>query len=134
MDPAHWLPHMELCLLAARGGNLEEAGEEAEKAAQLSGQASVAIALVACCRYGLNDNESGETLRARLEERLRERYVPPSFFGWLAAARGEIDEATRWLGRAAETRDPWLAFWRTVPPALIGADPRIEALLSRFDL
>jgi serine/threonine-protein kinase len=134
MDPSHWLPHWELCLLAARGGRLEEAVGEGEKAVQLSREASVALALLACCRCAFDDREGAEAVRAQLEERLARAHVPPSFFSWMAAARKESDGATDWLERAAEISDPWLPFYRVIPPALTGSDPRIEALLSRLDL
>ncbi|MFH1176510.1 MAG: tetratricopeptide repeat protein, partial [Acidobacteriota bacterium] len=134
LDPTHWLPHWELSLLAARGGRLEEVRAEGEKAVEFSGGASVAMALLACACYALGDKQRGEALRVRLEERAQGRHVPPGFFAWMAAARQEVEGVVRWLEVAAESKDPWFACYRALPPTLVSSDPRIEAVLSRFDL
>src|SRR5262249_48214062 len=55
MDPAHWFPHWELSFLEARGGHLEEALAEAEKAVKLSGEMSLTVALLACCCHAVSD-------------------------------------------------------------------------------
>src|SRR5262249_16362140 len=127
MDPAHWFPHWELSFLEARGGHLEEALAEAEKAVKLSGEMSLTVALLACCCHAVSDRSRAEALRAQLEERLRKRYVPPLFFSWIASAGKDTEEAVRWLERAAEGKDPWFPFYRVVPPALSSSDSRIEA-------
>jgi hypothetical protein len=70
----------------------------------------------------------------QLDERVSKRCVSPSFFAWMAAARGETGEAVRWLERAAGSRDPMFAFYRALPPAFGGSNPQVEAFLSRFGL
>ncbi len=69
-----------------------------------------------------------------LLERARTGYVAPTPLAWVADARRDVEAAVRWLERAAATRDPMFCFYRTMPPTLLSGDPRIEAVLARFDL
>ncbi len=133
-DPTHWLPHWELCLLAARAGRFVEARGNAERAVALSSGSSAALALLACCAYRLDDPACAERVRDQLQARARQRHVPPSFFGWIDAARHDIGAATDRLARAAEDGDPWFPFYRVIPALFLPADATIEALLGRFGL
>ncbi|MBI4916063.1 MAG: protein kinase [Acidobacteria bacterium] len=134
LDPAHWLPHWELSLALARLGRAEESCAEAEEAVRLSGRASVAVAIHACACYARGDVPMGEALRAQLEERDRTGYVPPGLLALIDVARGELDAAARRLEASADSKDPWLCTFRTLPASFGPDQARIDALLARFDL
>ena len=130
----HWLPHWVLAQSAARSVHLDDARLEGERALELSGGASMALALLACVCRALGDERRADELEEELVDRVHRGHVAPTPLAWVADARGDTAAAVRWLERAAATRDPALCFYRTVPATLLSGDPAVGAVLARYDL
>lgn len=73
----------------------------------------LAVLSYAAARAGLVDE--ARTLAGRLEERSRERYVPPSEIAYAHVGLGDFDTAFQWLERAAAERDTMLVFLDVEP-------------------
>ncbi len=134
IDPNHWLPHFGVAMAAAGGGRLDDARSESEKAVELSGGASTALTLLACVCQALGDERRARELEQELLDRAQTGYVARTPLAWVADGRRDVEAAVRWLERAAATRDPMFCFYRTMPATLLSGDPRIEAVLARYDL
>jgi TolB-like protein/Tfp pilus assembly protein PilF len=132
--PTHWLPHFGLAMAAAGSACLDDARSESENAVVLSGGASMAVTLLACVCQALGDERRARELELELLDRAHTGYVAPTPLAWVADGRRDVDGAVRWLERAAATRDPMFCFYRTMPATLLSGDPRIEAVLARYDL
>jgi TolB-like protein/Flp pilus assembly protein TadD len=132
--PSHWLPRWASAILAASGGRLESARSAAATAVELSGGASMAVTLLACVCLAAGEARRAEELEHELLERAHQGYVAPTTLAWVADARRDVEATVRRLERAAVTRDPLFCFYRTMPATLLTGDPRIEAVLSSYDL
>jgi serine/threonine-protein kinase len=79
--------------------------------------------------------EAADALYAELVARARTEYVQPAALAVAAVGAGHRADALRYLGEAADIRDPLLALmalqWPGFPPAL-RADPKFVAVLHRW--
>jgi predicted Zn-dependent protease len=130
MHPGHWLPRHYLGELLARRGRLREAATELEASLELSGAASISLALLAIVRILMGDRRGGDELVSRLQRRAEKVYVAPMFLAWVHLAQGDDDAALARTREALNANDGWLGFHRFVVPALAPADPRVEELLA----
>ena len=79
--------------------------------------------------------EEAEKILADFEERLKTQYVPMASMVQMNIALGHIDEAFRWLERAADYRASFMLPIKVYPfldP--IRGDPRFTALLEKHGL
>jgi len=133
-DPDFWQPHLWLSVTFIFRSMIEEAISEGKKAVELSGGASIAMAMLACVYFLSGRSNEAEDLFESLQERSQRTYVPSTFFVWVHLARNEVDEAFRWLQKAAEEHDPWICWYGIGPNALRASDPRFDALLKKIGL
>ena len=133
-DPDFWQPHLWLGITFVFRSRIREAVSVVKKAVELSGGASIAMAMLACF-YSLSGRlQEAEDLFKSLQERSKHTYVPPTFFVWIHLTRNEVDEAFRWLQKAAEEHDPWICWYGIGPSVLRAGDPRFDALLKKVGL
>jgi tetratricopeptide (TPR) repeat protein len=130
MDPSHWQPHHTLAYILLDQSRLDEASAEAEKSLELSGGASAPRMMMASKEYISGRPEEGHKHLEILLQTAREVYVPPTFFAWIAMARGDPEEAYDYVRKAIEVRDSWLNFNRIAPKQLRALSPKIESLLK----
>ena len=86
--------------------------------------------------YGLKgDHTAARALLAELEEISKERYIPPYAFAIVYLGLGEIDQAFKWLEKAAREHDYWMIFIH-VDPDLdpLRGDPRFDDLIKLVGL
>jgi TolB-like protein/Flp pilus assembly protein TadD len=130
MTPHLWMPRYFQSLALATRGRLAEARPAAESALELSGGSSLTLSHLALVCYRLGDRPSADALVARLEKRLQAGYVSPMLRTWVHLARGEADRALATAAGALDGMDPWVTTHRLLCPALVPADPQVEALLA----
>jgi serine/threonine-protein kinase len=81
------------------------------------------------------DVEAADRAEGELHALARTRYVAPSLFAQIAAARGDGNRAFEWLARAAEARDGDLIFLNLRPSyRSLSSDPRFESLRLKIGL
>jgi len=131
MEPAHWQPHYQLAIVYLDSSRFDETAREAEKAVELSGDASIALMILSCIRFLTGGEKEGREILGRLSEREKTVYVSPVFFAWIAMARGRPDEALGHVERAVEARDAWLNFNGIMPRQIRAQGPEIESLLKK---
>ena len=128
--PHLWMPHYFLSVALGIGGRLVEARSEAETALELSGNSSITLCLLVCLCHLLGDGERREELFQRLLSRAEAGYVTPMFLAWAHLARGETDRALRRAEDAVAAKDPWVSVHQLYSPALVPAEPRVDALIA----
>ncbi len=133
--PSFWLVHRALGLVLAGLGRYDEALEEMEKAAKLSGRNPWTVTELGFTRAMAGDREGAlERHRELLDESTR-RYVQPFLLAAVPSVLGEIDEAMAWLQKSHEERDGILVVVRRFPPfAPLRNDPRFAAILRGMGL
>ena len=130
-----WVLHLWIAKVYEQEGSLGKAVEEYQRAFDLSGGNSEALALKACARAQLGDRtEAYQTVQV-LTEVAKSKYVPPSNLAIVYAGLGQEEQALDYLDQAYRTRDARLP--------LIAVDPkwdslrkhgRFQALLVRLSL
>ena len=133
-DPGFWQPQLWLCFAFISESMFDEAVSAGEKAVELSGRASIAEALLACAYFLSDRSKRGEELLEILKKKSKSTYVPATFLVWIYSARNDIDEAFRWLQKAAKEHDPWISWYGAGAHALRADDPRFEVLLKKIGL
>jgi TolB-like protein/tRNA A-37 threonylcarbamoyl transferase component Bud32/Flp pilus assembly protein TadD len=131
VDPGHWQLYLQSCLVYLYISRIEDASAACEKAVNLSGGASVALAQMAAVNYLAGRTQAGEELLEKLMERSTNRYVAPSFFVRIHVARGDEEAALENIRKAVQERDSWLAIGDLDPPLLRPSGPKVEALLRQ---
>ena len=101
---------------------------------ELSWRASIAEALLACAYFLSDRSKRGEELLEILKKKSKSTYVPATFLVWIYSARNDIDEAFRWLQKAAKEHDPWISWYGAGSDALRADDPRFKVLLKKIGL
>ncbi len=133
MHPQEWVPHYHLgdALFVSRGP-LKEALLETQKAVELSGGLSIAVARQAMLLYLLGRVEEAGELRSELLTKAEQTYVPPTFLAMVEFARGDVEASLVFWTEAAECQDGWLLFTRLWLPAFPDLDSRVTALLDEL--
>jgi serine/threonine protein kinase/tetratricopeptide (TPR) repeat protein len=130
MSPHLWMPRYFLAHALAVAGRLAEARAAADQAVELSGGVSLTLSTLASICYLLGDRAAGDDLFDRLRSRAEARYVPPMLIAWLHIIRGEGEAALERVEEALEAKDPWVTAHRLYSPAIVPAEPRVDALLD----
>lgn len=132
-EPNFWNAHFYLSFVLYRLSKVNDAVEEAEKALRLSREINVTIANLTAMYFLTGKKTEGESLLKTLQEKAIHTYVPSSYFAWVYLARGEEDEAYKWLEKAYEEHDLWLchlAYFVLNPVK----DPRIRAIVQKIGI
>jgi serine/threonine-protein kinase len=135
IDPTHPSSHMMLGTSLFAQGKLFEAVVAYEKAAELGGHLPWLLGWLglACAAAGYRDRASA--LRDKLVAMSVTTYVPPFSIAGIALGLGDLDDAFRWMQRAADVRDPLIVPILCYPfldP--IRCDDRYRALLAKLKL
>jgi len=135
MDQDHWQLQMFLGFAHLHALREREAATALEKAVDLSGGASITLAILGVAYYLMGKKSEADRLAERLAERSKQEYVAPLLFVCLSVAKGEKSAAMAYLERAIEERDLFIVtdniMW---PPQARLRGPEIDALLERAGL
>jgi serine/threonine-protein kinase len=112
MDPTYWQPYAHITSAYLDASVSEEAVASAEKAVELSGGASVAHMLLALAHHQAGHGRDSEEQLKILQRKAKNVYVSPMLFAWIYTARGDVEEANRWLKRAVKERDTWISWYK----------------------
>lgn len=116
-------------------GALDRAIASFERAIELAGPSPEILAACAIAHIRRGDAADAARLTDQLEAMRAQRYVAPSLFAQIAAARGDTDGAMAWLERATEARDADLIFLALRPAyETLLRHPRFEPLRLRIGL
>ncbi len=134
LDPNFWHAHLVLSMVYTEKQMFAESVAEAEKAAQLSGGNSEAIAVKG---YALAKSGKLTEARAVLDELLKlsnERYVPPYNFAIIYNALGEPEKALDNLEKAFAEKNVLMVFLKVEPKwNNLRSEPRFADLMRRMN-
>jgi tetratricopeptide (TPR) repeat protein len=134
IQPGFWIGHIQKGQSLTQMGRFDEALQAFDDAGRYSGDNSKTLAYRTEALALAGREAEARAVLAALEERSRERYVPPSGFAAIHASLGERQVALDWLERAYEARDVHLVFlpvearWDA-----LRNEPRFRALIERCD-
>jgi len=134
MYPNYFIAHHYLGDVYRGKSMIKEAIEEYEKAVSLSGtNHALGEGVLAMAYYEFGKKEQAEKLIDSLKQRSKKEYVAPMSFYNYYIARGDHDQAFKWLERAANERDTFLLAWRVFPieKYRIPDEPRYNALMKK---
>jgi TolB-like protein/Tfp pilus assembly protein PilF len=131
MGQDHWQLHLFLGFAHLHASRKMEAAAALEKAVDLSGGASITLALLGVTFYLMGKYSEADGYVERLTERSKQQYVAPCFFAWLSVAQGEKLAALTYLERAIEERDLFIVTDSIMPPQIRLRGPESDALFAR---
>jgi len=134
MEQAHWQLQLFLGFAHLFSSQEKDAAAALEQAVDLSGGASVALAMLGVAYYAQGKRREADGIAKRLAERSRQEHVAPWLFACLSAARGDKSDALLHLERAIEERDLFIVTESIWPPQARLRGPEIDALLERVGL
>jgi TolB-like protein/Tfp pilus assembly protein PilF len=112
MDPNYWQPYAHITSAYFDKSMSKEAVASAEKAVELSGGASVGRMLLVLAYHQAGRVHDSEEQLDQLKRKARDVYVSPMLFAWIYTARGDVEEAYRWLKKAVDGRDAWTSWYK----------------------
>jgi TolB-like protein/Flp pilus assembly protein TadD len=137
MDPDQYYPHLLLGLSYQGKHMMKESVAELEKAFKLpGGDNPMATSFLTVVYYRSGAKAKADGLFESLNERAKHEYVPSFFLFFTNKARGDLDQAFKWLERACQDRDILLPYGLVWPDDSfrIPYDQRSAELLRRVGL
>jgi TolB-like protein/Flp pilus assembly protein TadD/tRNA A-37 threonylcarbamoyl transferase component Bud32 len=134
LDKDHWQLQMFLgfaYLFRLRG---EDATAALERAVDLSGGASITLAMLGVAYHVLGKKSEADGLMERLTERSKQEYVAPWLFAILCGVRGDQAAALAYLERSIEERDLFIVTENLWPPQARVSGPEVDVLLKSAGL
>jgi tetratricopeptide (TPR) repeat protein len=136
MDPNFFPVHWLVAFAYAQKQMYKDAMTEAQKAADLSGEANPLIIIQFGILYSLSGkNDEAREVLDELSELSKRRFVSPFYTALIHLGLGEKNSALKWLEKAYDEHDHALGTLK-VEPMLdsLRSHPRFEALLKRMEL
>ncbi len=135
VDPNFVRARFGLGLALIQKRQYDEAIAELQKGVALSGGGAAQLAALGYAYAVANRRAEALAIVETLEQRSRERYVPPAMVAGVLSSLGERDQALAWLEKALEERDPWITSLKVEPMYdALRSDPRFVDLLRRVGL
>ena len=137
MDPDQYYPHALLGLSYQGKHMMEESVAELEKAFKLpGGDNPMAASFLTVAFYRSGAKAEAEGLLESLNKRAKHEYVPSFLLFFINKARGDLDQAFKWLERACQDRDIILPYGLIWPDDsfLIPYDQKSTELLKKVGL
>jgi serine/threonine-protein kinase len=130
LDPGHWQAHYQLSRTFLHTSDINQAQAASRKAMELSGEASATLKEAAVIHYLSGNPDAGDWFFAQLSGRANRGYVSPCMFAEIHLARGEREEALKYLEQAIRERDPWLVLIGLNPPQTRPTGLEMETILG----
>ncbi|MEJ2722722.1 MAG: hypothetical protein P8181_16530 [bacterium] len=134
MDQSHWHLQMFLGFAYLHSSREAQAAAALERAVDLSGGASITLAVLAVAYHVIGKKSEADRLAERLEERSKNEYVAPWLFALVSGVRGDKPAALAHLERAVEEHDLFIATANLWPPQAQLTGPEFDAILRRTGL
>ena len=135
MEPEFVVGHYGLGWALVQKGDLSGAEKEFQKAIQILGGETDAIASLGYVAAIRKDKAAADRVIARLLALSKRRYVSPVNIAVVCAALGKNEEAMRWLEKARQERYGWLIYLKVDPRFdALRSDPRFERLSKDLKL
>ena len=133
LDPRSRVAHLFAARAYIEQGLFDAAAAEAEAARLLTPTNTQAAALEVCANARRGKRREAETVRGRLAQLSRERYVSPYHVAIACNGLNDASEAIAWLQRAFQERDPMMVFLNVEPTwKNLHGEPRFRTLLKKM--
>jgi tetratricopeptide (TPR) repeat protein len=115
-------------------GMFAEAISELETAVQLSGESTLALAMLGHGLASAGRKEEALQIVEKLKQRSQSQYVPSYWMAVIFNGFKDRDQVLMWMRKAFEERSSWLV-WSNVEPrfAWLREDPAFAALLKEMN-
>lgn len=134
-DPAYANGYVQLSCAYAAKRLLPQAIEAAQRAADLTGRASFALAQLGHVLALAGQADAAANILQELERRYRAGQASPSEVAQIYLGRGDLDKAFEWLARGVPVHDFELTGLKVDSQyGVLRGDPRYRALLARIQL
>ena len=136
MDPNQYYPRWILGNAYLGKSMMKEAIAEFKKAFELSGGNPVIVLALTTTYYRIGARPEADKLFASLQERAKHEFIPSYYFFAVYKARGELDQAFKWLEKACEDSANFLAYALIWPDDIyhVPYDRRSADLLKKVGL
>ncbi len=116
-------------------GMFKEAIDDLTKAQTLSGNWPAAVAELSCAYALSGQKNKARAMLNELKERAQREYIDPYMIALVHTSLGDRDAAFEWLGKAYESRSPWIG-WLKAEPKFdpLRSDPRYDTFLRQVGL
>jgi DNA-binding winged helix-turn-helix (wHTH) protein/TolB-like protein/Flp pilus assembly protein TadD len=135
LDPNYFFGYLRRGQAYLQKGMFKEAIDDLTKAQNLSGNWPAAIAELSCAYALAGQKSKARRMLNDLNVRARREYIDPYLIALVHTTLGEHDAAFEWLGKAYESRSPWIG-WLKAEPKFdpLRSDPRFGTFLRRVGL
>jgi len=134
LDPNFWHAHLILSGIYAENRQFPEAVAEAEKAAQVSGENSQAVAVKGYALAKSGNLAEARAVLERLRELSKTRYVPAYNFAIIYNALGETETTLDYLEKAFAEKNVLMVFLKVEPKwNNLRKEPRFLDLMRRMN-
>jgi adenylate cyclase len=131
LDPAFMATHLWFGRPYLEKDMYKEAISELETAVRLSGESTVALAMLGHGLASAGQTSEAAAILEKLRQRSETQYVPSYWIAVVYNGFRDRDQVITWMGRALEERSSWLV-WTNVEPRFdwIRADPEFASLVE----
>ncbi|MDA4121074.1 MAG: tetratricopeptide repeat protein, partial [Thaumarchaeota archaeon] len=133
LDPTFMATHLWFGRPYLEKGMYAEAISELETAVRLSGESTLALAMLGHGLASAGRKEEAAMILEKLKERSKGQYVPSYWIAVIYNGFKDKEQVVSWLGKAFQERSSWLV-WSNVEPrfAWLKGDSGFDALISRM--
>ncbi|MBI3841067.1 MAG: tetratricopeptide repeat protein [Thaumarchaeota archaeon] len=134
LDPDFMQTHLWFGRPYLQKGMYPEAISELETAVRLSGESTLALAMLGHGLASAGRKDDALAILRRLQDRSKERYVPSYWIAVVYNGLREREEVLKWMEGAFDERSSWLV-WSNVEPRFdwLRGDPDFSALVGRMN-
>jgi adenylate cyclase len=131
LDPNFMATHVWFGRPYLEKGMYAEAISELETAVKLSGESTLALAMLGHGLASAGRRDEALEILGKLKERARTRYVPSYWIAVVYNGFRDRDQTLAWMKKAFEERSSWLV-WSNVEPRFgwLRTDPEFSALMK----
>jgi adenylate cyclase len=135
LDPNFMQTHLWFGRPYLQKGMFSEAIAELQKAVSLSGESTVALAMLGHALASAGKKDEAEQLLEKLVERSKTRYVPSYWIAVIYNGFKDRENVLAWLEKAYIERSSWLA-WANVEPRFdwLRGNPGFDSIVRRLGL
>ena len=133
LDPDFMATHLWFGRPYLEKGMYSEAISELETAVRLSGESTLALAMLGHGLAAAGRTEEASKILAKLKERSRSQYVPSYWIAVIYNGFKDREQTVLWMNKAFDERSSWLV-WSNVEPrfAWLRSEPGFASLLEKM--